>query len=57
MPKEAVMEDFTIVQDSRQEGYFIRPDFTYTLLGPFDSFKEAQEFASSHDLERITDDD
>ena len=57
MPKEAVMEDFTIVQDSRQEGYFIRPDFTYTLLGPFDSFKEAEEFASSHDLERITDDD
>ena len=51
------MEDFTIVQDRGQEGYFIRPDFTYTLLGPFDSFKEAEEFASSHTLERITDDD
>jgi hypothetical protein len=57
MSKEAVMEDFTIIQDRGQEGYFIRPDFTYTLLGPFDSFKEAEEFASSHTLERITDDD
>ena len=43
-------KDYTIVTDGA--GFWIRPIFTYTLIGKdnssFASFEDAKEFASSH---------